>query len=767
MVCRFTLVCLAAGLSSASAAAASGGTRGHDNGAVSQGALLQTWTETLDASAGKATPITRVVNLLKDMQATLQKDQEEDEKLFDKLGCWCNNNRYEKDAAITAATAKISELKSTIDASTAKSSELKEKIKELEAEVAANKAALAEATAQREKEAKAFHKEELDAIQAVGDLEAAIHVLSKHTGAALPQLSLSFLSLASHGKDIPWTEDHESNSERSFNDFMRHSGLADQTRITADDLFSDPAPADNSRFLQKEEHAPVAAVSTSVKGWTTADTYVVQRAMKAASAFVQRKNGGRGEFYNSYAPQSGEIMGVMKQLKDEMEASLSASQKAEKEAASTFNEMRAAKTAEIENGETMSERKEDELAETNNALAEAKEDLDQTTAVLTEDQKFMVNLKATCSDADANFAKRKAARLQEIKAVSETIEILNADEAKDLAAATYSFVQTATSTRRSLDLRRQRAAALLRKAAAEGHSPELSVLATTVELDAFTRVKKAIDDMVAQLKTQQADEVKKSDWCKAEFQSNDMSTMKATSLKGEQEMKVSDLESTVEKLTDEVTQAKKDIAQLQLELQRASENRKQANKDFQKTVAEQSATQEILKKALDKLATFYDAEFAQTHSKAFKREASVHGQTPPVAEATYEKNSGASGVMSMIEKLIHEAAQLTKDSKKGEQEEQAQYESLVEDTNGSVKSLSKLIVTKTGEKAAATKEKIETEGDLKDTEAEIEGLGKYDADLHGDCDYILKNFDTRQEARQQEIEALQQAKSILSGATAR
>merc|ERR1719331_1804412 len=114
-----------------------------------------------------------------------------------------------------------------------------------------------------------------------------------------------------------------------------------------------------------------------------------------------------------------------------MEASLSDAQKDEKEAAATYNELRNAKTTEIENGEATAERKEDELASTNNALAEAKEDLDQTTSVLTADQKFMVNLKATCSDSAAAFDERKAARMKEIQAVSETIEILTADEARD------------------------------------------------------------------------------------------------------------------------------------------------------------------------------------------------------------------------------------------------------------------------------------------------------------------------------------------------
>jgi len=726
------------------------------------GALLQSWSKELDASVATSkaeTPVTRVVNLLKEMQATLQKDMDEDEALFDKLGCWCNNNRYEKDAAITAATAKIAELESTIKASTAKSAELTQQIKETEADVAAAKAGLAEATAQRAKEAKEFRNGEKESLQNLDSVSNAIKVLSQHAGAALPQFSISLLQ-RDNGEDIPWSDDHESHLERSFNEFMSHSGLSDGPpsdtfRMPHSDELSLDAQSDGSRFLQKEEpRAPTAAVA----GWSAMDTAVVRRAMKAATAFAQQKHGG--EFMVGYAPQSGEILGILKQLKDEMEASLSASQAAEKEAAANFNEMRRAKTAEIENGETMAERKEDELADTNNALAEAKEDLDQTTAVLTADQKFMVNLKATCTDADAAFEKRKAARLQEIKAVAETIEILTADEAKDTMDATFnaaSFIQTA-STQHRQDTRRQRAAAVLRKAG----SPELSVLATTVELDAFTRVKKAIDDMIAQLKTQQADEVKKKDWCDKELQSNDMNTMKASSLKDELDVKISDLASTIEKLNDETTQAKKDIAQLQLELQRASENRKQANMDFQKTISEQVATQEVLHTALERLAKFYDADFAQLHAKA-----ESHRQTPPVAQAKYEKNAGASGVMSMIEKLIHEAKDLEKDARKGEQEEQAQYEALVEDTNGSVKSLQKLIVTKTAEKAEASKEKIETEGDLKDTEAEIEGLGKYNADLHGECDYVLDNFTTRQEARQQEVEALQQAKSILSGASAR
>jgi len=85
-----------------------------------------------------------------------------------------------------------------------------------------------------------------------------------------------------------------------------------------------------------------------------------------------------------------------------------------------------------------------------------------------------------CAEGDANFDKRKASRLSEIEAVSQTIEILTGDEAKDAMDTTFSFVQTSKS-----DKLRAKAAAVLRKF----RSPELSMLATSVELDAFTKVK--------------------------------------------------------------------------------------------------------------------------------------------------------------------------------------------------------------------------------------------------------------------------------------
>merc|ERR1719486_1049385 len=225
-----------------------------------------------------------------------------------------------------------------------------------------------------------------------------------------------------------------------------------------------------------------------------------------------------------------------------------------------------------------------------------------------------------------------------------------------------------------------------------------------------------IDTMIATLKMQQADEVKKNDWCKAELQENEMTTAKTTDLKADLEAKAGQLEATIKTLSEEIEKAHLDISNLNLELQRASENRKKENLDFQKVVADQMVTAEILAKALDKLATFYD-EAAFTQTKANK-------QTPPVPQMEYKKSAGASGVMSMIEKLIYDTKDITAESKKSESEAQAAYEALVADTNESIADLTKEITSKTKARAQAKKDLSSTNADRTDAITELEDLGK-------------------------------------------
>lgn len=695
-----------------------------------QEALVQTWTRALENS-DSANPVKRVVNLLKEMHQTLQTEMEEDEELFEKLECWCSTGKYEKKEAIEAGNAKMDELSSADEQGFAHSKELKIQIGELEAQVASDKEALATASAKREEDLQAFQGMETDSIQALENLKAALVVLSKHHDAAFPQISLSLLSVS--GTDEPMSAHVE---ERALEAFMQNAGYGSSSSVDADRA--------TQKFLKTHGTAPHAS-------WTSSDVSVVRKAVKSVAALAQSSH----RYYPSYNAQSGEIVGIIKTMKEQMEAELKESQESENAQASAFAEMRSAKQAAIEAGEKMAEQKEDELAKTDNLVAEAKEDLGQTDTKLQEDKTFLANLEKMCSTADSAFEKRKEARLEEIKAVAETIEILTADEARDAMSGTYSLLQVSSENQD-----RKKAAAILRQIARKTGNIDISFLASHVELDAFTKVKKAIDDMISTLQVQQEDEVKKNNYCKDELQKTEMTIMKTNDLKADLEAKVAELESNIVTFIDEIASGKAAIKQAQLDLQRASEDRLTENQDFQKTIADQTMTIEVLHKARERLAQFYDQEFLLQQ----KSRAASMRQTPPVVQKEYKPNEGAGGVMSMIEKLVSDAKGLVADSKKSENDAQVAYETLVADTNADVDDLANEVTSKTKALAKAEKGKLGAQSDLMDTVDELEGLHKYEADVHAECDYVVNNFDVRQQSRAQEIEALQQAKQILNGA---
>merc|ERR1719401_1940232 len=141
---------------------------------------------------------------------------------------------------------------------------------------------------------------------------------------------------------------------------------------------------------------------------------------------------------------------------------------------------------------------------------------------------------------------------------------------------------------------RSKAAELLKAVATKVGSPRLSALAARVRLDAFTRVKKAIDDMIAQLLKEKDDEIKHRDFCIEEFNTNQLQTEKKEREKQDLIAKIEDLELTIKTLTEEIDSLKAEIAEMQVQLKRAGENREKENKEFQMTVADQRETQKLL-----------------------------------------------------------------------------------------------------------------------------------------------------------------------------
>merc|ERR1719321_1080097 len=104
--------------------------------------------------------------------------------------------------------------------------------------------------------------------------------------------------------------------------------------------------------------------------------------------------------------------------------------------------------------------------------------------------------------------------------------------------------------------------------------------------------------------------------------------------------------------------------------------------------------------------------------------------------------------------IIEEAERADQEAVHAEQESQTSYASFVTETNSCLAANQKEIVNKSEAKAQAEADKQTAEQDLKTTMSDLETLTAYKGQLHADCDYILKNFDLRQAARQAEIDAI-------------
>jgi len=645
----------------------------------------------------KSRPVSKVTALLKDMLKQLEKEAEEDEEIYDKMACWCETNDKEKTKSIKDAQARIEDLTSKIQELTASGAQVGAELKGYEAELSQDQSALQKATALNQKQTAEANAEEKDLLESINALKAAILILKKHQGSSLLQLRSS-----------------------------RRSTVASALRSALD------------------KHAEL------IEGSLTPSQH------RSALSFLQADGDyfdAEPTFKQSYAPQSGEIFGILTQMLENFEANLAATVKEGKANNQAYADLKGAKMTQITSEKDQVDAKTQQLADTNEKLAQAKEDLADTKASLAKDEEFLAMLKEKCSMTDSEWNERQKTRQQEMEAVSKALAVLSGDDAHDLFTKTFNPSLLQTASRSSS---KAQASQWLATAARRLSSPRLSLLATRVRLDAFTKVKAAINEMIAQLGKEKAEEFKKKDWCEDEFNTNTLQTQKKERTKTEVLAQIEDLESTVKQLTGAMDNLKSEVKEMEIQRKRAGEDREKANKDFQTTVADQRATQKLLKAALTILDDFYGKKGAALLQN--------DGPAPPAGFDAYKKNSASGDVMSMIEKIIQDAKTLEAEAVRSEEDAQKAYEDFVKETNASTQAKGKELVNKSEEKAKSEAELVEAKKSKDATLLELEQLANYKAQLHQGCDFLFKNFDVRQTARDEEVQALKQALAILSGA---
>lgn len=654
-------------------------------------------------------PVMKVVRLLQDMKVELTNELEDDKAVQEELECWCNGGMADKEKAIEEGEQRQQQLEDQIGAAVAKVKELTAKRKATWDEIQKDHAALQEAETMRMKENKEFHAEEVDLIEAIKASAQAVVALSKH-----------------------------------------HPELVEMRSVA---------------HMLQDKRIPTLAMSRSTKAQMDVLKNFLTDAQQSTS-FLSIPG------MQSYAPQSGQIFGVLKQMKENFEEDLAATQAAEKKAVAEFQALKAAKQEELAAGNKAIEQFDADIADLKEQNAQAFKELEKVEQQLEWDREFLATLKKKCAASDEEFATRTKARMEEIAAVEDTIKILNSDQAfanfdksvnsaGQLGSATTFLQQSSESKVQAAQ--REKAATLLQKAAGKSSSMALALVAMHVQLDAFTKVKAEIDKMVAELGQQQKDEVAHRDDCISSLHENKREEEANYDKKSNLEAKIADLQASIKQLSADIDAANAEIKATLTSMDRASSLREGQNAEYLQTVQDQALTQIILTKALNRMKEVY--AFLQQPGAPHIQTSATHTDpgNGPAKFKEYEQNAGGSRVVAMIEEVIADSKKTETDAHNSENDSQQAYENTMKSSNKAITGLQEAVVSMESSRAADKAALEQAKADLKDTVDTLSDLNDVKGDLHKSCDYIMDNFDARQAARAAEIEALREAKAILSG----
>merc|ERR1719218_157011 len=304
-------------------------------------------------------------------------------------------------------------------------------------------------------------------------------------------------------------------------------------------------------------------------------------------------------------------------MTDTMEKDLADATAEEEAAIKAFKGLMAAKTKEINALTKEIETKIAQVGELGVELVTQKEDLDDTSKSLAEDEQFLKDLEKDCKTKDEEWAARQKIRAEEVLAIADTIKILNDDDALELFKKTLptpSLLQV-TATGKAV---KAQALEQLTKSTGDFRL-NLIALALKGKKVSFDKVLGMMDDMVALLKKEQVDDDNKKEYCEA--------TIDQT------EDKVKELELAVSDLAKAIADGKEDIATLKEEIEgledgikaldkqvaEATEQRKEEHADNVETLTNNNAAKELIGVAKNRMNKFYNPKM---YKPAPKRELS-------------------------------------------------------------------------------------------------------------------------------------------------
>lgn len=696
-------------------------------------------------------PLAKVIKLLEDMTKQLEAERTDDDAVSAKMSCWCDKNREEKEGVIKVQSAEMERQDAAAKGAFGAIQKLEAKRNEVYDGVNVKKKEVQELQDQCLAEYSTASKADQEVAKTINALKAALTILGKHN-------SLSDVSLL---------------QQLNSSTFAKFRGEIEKL---------------------VEDHNILKAAETSAEGLVRLQQFLDTTSKSRRSEFLQQPG------FQSYASQSGSIFGLLSQMLEDFEGKKSASVKEEEARREACEQGIASGKKEVSLMQEQVNSMDARLGETAATEAEAKKAYDTASALLADATEFLEKLNAQCAQNKADYESRTKSRNEEILAIGETIKILDSDEAfaatgralgtsekpqteeeeSFLEATQTSFLQTKLRSQDVFDddlSPLEKAAHILSEHNEDAHMfliQQLVRSTTSTNNDAMKKVQAAIDQLVAEMKEQQKQEVKDRDLCLKQLDDVDADMRVKTAEKEKKTAESEELAALVSQLSDEVTGLASNIADMEKSVQEATEDRKEEHAEYLVVVKDHQETQAILQKAIDRMNEKYSnmkvkyafaeqpvgAEFSPIDSTA----------TTPGSGPVKFTNSGKTGmnkggnqVIELLKKIQKDSADTEAAATQSEKDAEANYEDFMHQTAKALEKTNNAKDQKTEIGSESQKSKLAADSSIKKLGEGLFQLTEEHGTVHERCDFLLNNFDKRQSARVSEMEALAEAKHILSG----
>jgi len=417
----------------------------------------------------------------------------------------------------------------------------------------------------------------------------------------------------------------------------------------------------------------------------------------------------------------------------------------------------------------------------------------------------LASLKTQCVEKTKEWQVRSKLRAEEVAAISEAIAILNDDDALDIfkkavpqdeQPAGVGFLQARHAKASPV----AKAQTMIAAAALKFESKPLALISysmrskirlaakTGMKAQNFGQILQMIDTMVGILGDEQAEDDKHKEYCEAEFEKAGDEEKAATD-------KIASLDATVTELTDSAATLKDDIATLTEEIKEldksvatATEQRKAEHAEYTTSATLNEAALQLLEKAKQRLNKFYnptlykappkkelsmeDSLYVKAGREEFAGFVQVRAHSrvaPPQAPETFsgapeKKGEKSTGVIALMNMMQSDLKSDMADAEADEKMAQKEYEDLMTESAGTRAQDAKSITNKEAA-GAEIDTKIQEAKESKTLSTEtLEDVRLTTNHLHTSCDFLMENYDSRKEARTNELESLKNGKAVLSGA---